>query len=270
MNIDYHKKYLKYKNKYLLTKAQYGGNKFTPDQYKIILKLLKLFTDGIPEILRENGEIVNNIICIYIRDNNPLIKQKLELLYSYFMGRGDKPKGLNIISSLQIPSIDDNSQNADSIRKQIEKEEKHGKNVFYYNLLCKIFDIEVTIDKFIELAQTPTIYYITTEHHRILNELEKIFSTGIPENVRIGNVVDNIINIFIKEYATFLTKNKIDLLYSWYMGVIKLPKGLIEIEEPDVKKKKEKFFRKLLYTIFNDLVDMDDFNSLAKETVTLP
>jgi hypothetical protein len=32
MNIDYQKKYLKYKNKYLLAKVQFGGNEITPDR----------------------------------------------------------------------------------------------------------------------------------------------------------------------------------------------------------------------------------------------
>jgi len=272
MNIDYKKKYLKYKNKYLLSKVQYGGNEITPEQYKIILELLKLFLNGFPKTLLENGDILNNIINIYIKEKETtLTKKKLNLLIIYFYGKGEIPNGLKKFSLSRVhPTENDKSENAEVIKKIIEKEEKQQKNLFYYNLLCTIFDDSVNIDKFKELANKQVIS-ISYEKMLILNKLEVIFSIGIPEELRDGKgVVNNIMSNYINQYETYLTRSKINLLYLWFIGIVSPPNGLKTITEPDFKKKKEKFFRILLYTIFNDLVDMDKFNELAKEQITFP
>jgi hypothetical protein len=271
MKIDYQKKYLKYKNKYLLAKVQFGGAPNTPEQYQIIVKLLKLFEDGIPEVLRVNGDMVDNIICVFIKDKETLLtRQKLNLLIQYIYERGDKPEGLSkIVPYMKEPEDEDNSEVTINIRKMNYEYKKTQKNLFYYNLLCKIFDDNINIEEFKEIANNKVIL-LSLEKLQIIIKLETIFSKGITENLRRNNsVVENIMNDFIKPHATKFTIDKIRLLYAWFMKT-ESPNGLKTIGEPDIKKKQDKFYSKLLFTIFNDLINMEDFYRLAQEPITLP
>jgi len=273
MNIDYQKKYLKYKNKYLLAKVQFGGAPNTPEQYEIIVKLLKLFEDGIPEVLRVNGDMVDNIICVFIKDKKThLTKQKLNLLIQYFYEQGDSPPaGLSkIVPYMEEPAYDDNTENAINIRKINYEYEKKQKNLFYYNLLCTIFDDTINIEKFKEFADNQVIL-LSLEQLQIIIELEKIFSNGIPEKLRTNgkNVVDNIMSDYIKSNETNLTRKKIEKLYQWFIS-IESTNGLKTIDNPNIKEKINKFYSKLLFTIFNDLIDMTDFDVLAQEPITFP
>lgn len=210
-------------------------------------------------------------MCVFVKKNETsLTREKLILLISYLYGKGDNPTGLTKITSFTPPPVEsDDNETKKKKEKQIYEEEKNQKNIFYYKLLCKIFDDNITIDNFKKLANQQVIL-VSLEQFNIIIELEKIFSEGIPEELRKdGNVIENIMEKKIGEHKTNLTKEKIIYLHMWFLEQNK-PEGLRTIVEPNQKEKKEKFYRKLLYTIFDDLIDINYFNELAEQPITFP
>jgi hypothetical protein len=94
MNIDYKEKYLKYKNKYLLTKSQQGGIGTEIQKNTLYSNLLDFFT-------KKNSKNFSNTLFpdIFVNENivlkifqTEIFKNKLHILWGIVLGKNTQPE----------------------------------------------------------------------------------------------------------------------------------------------------------------------------------
>ena len=162
--ISYQDKYLKYKNKYLLTKKQFGG--ITDKQQVIINNLINYFAENskINETYNEE-EIFNKVYDIINENENekPIISntmnEKINTIVSIYTRKSYKP---DIFEAIKFQFQDN----------------KKSKQVMYTMLLSTIFDdctdLETSINTFRKsyLIVFPDVIKNLEEYKRNLNLLK--------------------------------------------------------------------------------------------------
>jgi hypothetical protein len=132
MNLDYKEKYLKYKNKYLLTKSQQGGLLQNPADFSNYTILFNFFTfNMIPPDQKwpSNVESLFKFLKYNEKYDTPLFKSKLNYLYQIF--------------TQQIPN------------HQMPKKSYQDKQGFYKHMLELLFNKpDLTLEVFITNARS--------------------------------------------------------------------------------------------------------------------
>ena len=160
MNLDYKEKYLKYKNKYLLAKAQQGGV-LTPEQNQI----MELF-------LKQGKQDLINLMTIIGSNKTELTEEKIKLLIVWnttpspsqlplgFQFETKYDKEIKLITD-RINSEEDEKESdflyeqKKELNKSKEAEIERMKKILYNKLLSTIFNDAITIEQFIQLANQP-------------------------------------------------------------------------------------------------------------------
>ena len=160
MNLDYKQKYLKYKNKYLLAKAQQGGV-LTPEQNQII----ELF-------LKKGNQELKNLMTIIGPKKTELTEGKIKLLIVWntiptpsqlpigFQFKTEYDEQIKLTTDkINKEENEEESKFLDELKQELNKykeaEIERMKRILYNKLLSTIFDDAVTIEQFTELANQP-------------------------------------------------------------------------------------------------------------------
>ena len=161
INLDYKQKYLKYKGKYLLAKAQ-------QEQVNIINNIKKIFLGEIKLETVTGTSLISSYMNIIKPNESRLTEEKISLLLAWNVT--DSPVGFHFETNYddEIKQITKNinendDENEDEFlqealqeaqkNKDVEVNEK--KKVLYHKLLSTIFDDTVDIIQFTFMANQP-------------------------------------------------------------------------------------------------------------------
>ena len=185
MNLDYKEKYLKYKSKYLLAKAQQGGT-LTPAQKESIKQdiINFFFKLTIEDLKKLEARVISHITSESIRKfddvtNNSHIIEKTLLLYMFLIGN--------------TPINDNNKLN------------------FLNVMIEHILNPQINEKQFYSLLQTYTQEEINLANILITNF--KILEQKIPQ---VDDLIFTLINTY-KYTIDDLFRKKLQVLYTYYL-----------------------------------------------------